>query len=152
MGNSLQGTDTGKGQFSKLVNSEFQLLLDLNESPGATYKDDASKKKGILQLGVTDNTTYKEMDLTTGKTEVGIEKSAIKINVGSIEKIMKEGGTFSGQDLKGLSLDEIIGAVFGHEIEHTTAENVKQKDPEPPAHEISAEIIKETKDKKDEQK
>jgi len=151
LGNSLQGTEKGRTQFSKLVNSESPITTTLNESPGPTYKDDASKKKGVLQLGVTENTTYKDMDLKTGKTEVGIEKSDIKINIGSIEKILKEGGTMSGEDLKGLNLEEVIGAVFGHEIEHTTIENVKAKDPEKPAHEVSAEIIKATK-KEDEKK
>ncbi|WP_221417884.1 RHS repeat domain-containing protein, partial [Fulvivirga kasyanovii] len=152
LGNSLQGTNSGKRQFSKLVNSEAPITTILNESKGPTYKDKESEKKGILQLGVTDVTTYKEINFKTGKSEIGVDNSEIKINLGSILKIMEDGGTFSGEDLKGLSLEEVIGAVFGHEIEHTTQENVNVKEPEEPAHDISAEIIRETKDQNDEKK
>jgi RHS repeat-associated protein len=151
LGNSLQGTATGKGQFDKLVNSDHPISTEVNQGSEPVYND---KAKGVLQLGKTDNKTEKELSLEGGKMKVegvSVTESKITINVASIEKIGKEGGTMSGVELKGLSFDQILGAVLGHEIEHTTKENAslpaKGKDDEAAAHEVSKKILTETKDK-----
>lgn len=151
LGSSLQGTETGKAQFGKLVNSDHPISTVVNQGSEAVYND---KAKGVLQLGKTDNKIEKEVSLVGGKMKVEgvtVTESKITINVSSIEKIAKEGGTFSGVEVKGLKVDQVLGAVLGHEIEHTTHENAslpaKGKNEEAAAHEVSKQILNETKRK-----
>jgi RHS repeat-associated protein len=151
LGNSLQGTSTGQGQFSKLVNADHPITTEVNMSD----KVEVNPKTGGITTGDTKNTRDSYMDLATGKVdEVDVKKSEIKINVASMEKLMEKGGTFSGESVKGLTFDQLLGAVLGHEIEHTTDANniidANKQDAEKPAHDVSRQIIQETKKKKDE--
>jgi RHS repeat-associated protein len=108
LGNSLQGTTTGKQQFSKLVNSKSPIAITLNEAPGITYNDEQSKKEGKPQLGKTDPHVQTELNTDTGKSEVSVEKSEITINLGSI-KATEKGGDFSGEDVTGIGVEDLKG-------------------------------------------
>jgi len=69
---------------------------------------------------------------------------------------MEKGGTFSGESVKELTFDQFLGAVLGHEIEHTTDANnivdANKQDAEKPAHDVSRRIIQETKKQKEDEK
>jgi hypothetical protein len=118
--------------------------VKINNSPEVVYSD---KSQGKVQAGKTDNEGYKEID-ENGKVVGTIEKSTITLNFESIDKTETVGNT----DVKGMSFNEKLGAVLGHEVEHTTDENytlsVTGKDAEAPAYKVSDKIIAETKSNK----
>lgn len=153
LGESLQKTNTGKEQFQKLVNSKHPIDVKLNNSSEVTYS-----KNGKVEFGKTDNKGYTEMEFGSGapKPVSTVEKSTITINLESIEQVSKNGGSFGPSDVTGLTFDELLGAVFGHEIQHTTNESfnldTRGKDSEVPAYKVSDKIILETKEKKNDEK
>jgi hypothetical protein len=89
----------------------------------------ASKNKdGSYDLGVTTTKSNVATDAFTGKVEeVQIVSADIKINVANIEAVMKglDAGTIKNDNLKGLNFDEMLAVTVGHEIDHTTKDNVK---------------------------
>jgi len=120
IGSLLQSTETGKKQFDKLVNSPQDTEIKLDNGKGP---------KG--QAGNTDNgNPGLEMDITTGKIDGAVtEKSTITVYMGTVGELAdadKNGniGWLNGTSVEGLSFDQILGAVVGHEIDHTTSENM----------------------------
>jgi RHS repeat-associated protein len=150
LGNSLQGTKTGQEQFSKLVNSEAKVSTKLSFSSEIVYTD---KETGRVSCGNTEKTIATEFGGEDG-IKHKVESAVITINVATMEALIENGGTFSREEVGDLTFDEFLGAVFGHEIEHTTDENAKLSatggDSEKPAHEVSKDIIVETKENKKE--
>lgn len=120
IGNALQATKTGKEQFDKLVNSEQVIEIVIKNEKGP---------KG--QAGGTNNgeVAY-ATDMETGKIEdVEVTKSTINIYMGTVGDLAdaeKNGaqGKLNGTPVDGLNFTQILGAVVGHEIEHTTKDNV----------------------------
>lgn len=88
-------------------------------------------KKPEGEAGKTKNTGVAVgTDITTGKIEdATVGKSTITVYMGTIGELadaQKNGnvGKLNGTSVDDLSFTQIIGAVVGHEIEHTTTENV----------------------------
>jgi RHS repeat-associated protein len=144
-GGSLQGTATGGEQFSKLVNAKHPIEIKANFDSKIVYSDKAKTK---VEYGKTDNERITEFDISTKQVEVTMEKSTIAINIETIDQAAKKGGTFGKMNITNMTFDEILGAVLGHEIEHTTPENNKisatGRDAEAPAYKVSDRIINET--------
>lgn len=120
IGNALQATATGKEQFNKLVNSTQTIEIKLDNGVGP--KGEAGKtNNGTVAVGT---------DMATGKIEeVSVEKSTITVYMGTVGDLAdadKNGmiGKLNGTPVTGLTFTQIIGAVVGHEIEHTTTDNV----------------------------
>ncbi|MGH2667122.1 hypothetical protein [Flavobacterium sp.] len=123
IGNALQATTTGKEQFNKLVNSAQPTEIILDNGKGSD--GDAGKTKNSdVAVGV---------DMATNKIEeVSIGKSTITVYMGTVGDLAdaaadKTGavvGKLNGTPVTGLSFTQIVGAVVGHEIEHTTPSNV----------------------------
>lgn len=120
IGNALQLTATGRAQFDKLVNSAqpTEIVLDNGKGP-------------IGEAGKTKNINPSmEIDLGTGQATGGqAEKSVITVYMGTIGDLAeadKNGnvGKLNGTPVNGLNYNQIVGAVVGHEIEHTTSDNI----------------------------
>jgi hypothetical protein len=128
-GEALRKTETGKKQFDKLVNSEVQVKVLFD--PGR-HKDKDGKTTNVF--GKTDNGEVQITTDTKGKAVDAkvLEGSTITIYKGMIEKAVADNNdpnvptvpTLYDKSIEGLSYFEIGGAVFGHEIEHTTKENI----------------------------
>ena len=121
LGNSLQSTATGKEQFNKLVNSEQPITVEINFGSEPVISSD-----GGIQMGITTNNYQAGSDLQGNVEDVMLENSNITINIASIEKVEKDLKTpsFSKSPYKGLNFEQLLGVTFGHEIEHTTKENI----------------------------
>lgn len=145
----MQSTPTGKEQFNKLVNSAQPTEIVLNNGKGP---------KG--EAGKTDNgKPGLYMDMQTGKVDgVEVEKSTITVFMGTIGALADaeaQGnvGKLNGTSVEGLSFDQIIGAVVGHEVEHIQTDNIilqetgatlQQIEAKPTA--VSNKIIEESRD------
>jgi hypothetical protein len=115
---ALMLTETGQKQWDKIYNSDRQATMEI--STEEAYKSDSGKLiiggqegDGELALGVA--LKHMEKNSETHSIEVSDDPINIIIFTGSIEK-----SNFA----KGLTMLEAIGAVAGHEIEHTTEQNV----------------------------
>lgn len=73
----------------------------------------------------TDATITYDMSGNISVEDSKVKSSDITINVESIEYVMQNIDDFASEHgyLKGLSFDEVLAVVVGHEIEHTTLEN-----------------------------
>ncbi len=160
---SLNMTDTGKSQFSKLVNSNIptETILDNKTSP-------KSKTGGLILANVVPTGVMEvtEVDTASGKSEVvdaTVDKMTITFFLKNIDKVVSDANdgdsnqpTGYGKVIPaGTTFSELIGAIFGHEIEHTTIVNVITEsnggDVEKLPTEISNKIINETSEKKNRQ-
>ncbi|PKV49578.1 RHS repeat-associated protein [Aquimarina sp. MAR_2010_214] len=119
---SLRQTEEGEAQFQELVTSEAQIQVELDsDSPIKT-----DKKTGNVIAGETNNSEV-EQDLKTGdvkvlKSKIVLFEKTIDAVVDATENQTVEVG---GESINGLNFSEVLGSVFGHEIEHTTNENEK---------------------------
>lgn len=149
IGNALQSTKTGKEQFSKLVNSvqPTEIVLNSGEGPKGEAGNTDNGKPGLY------------MDMQTGKVDgIEVEKSTITVFMGTIGALAdaeSQGyvGKLNGTSVEGLSFDQIIAAVVGHEIEHIQTDNIilqetgatlKQIEEKPTT--VSNKIIRESRD------
>ena len=150
IGKALQATATGKEQFNKLVNSgdqDIEIVVKNEKGP-----------KG--QAGGTNNGDVAvATDPATGKVEdVMVKKSTINIYMGTVgatadaEKNRLQ-GKLNDTSVDGLTFEQVLGATVGHEIEHTTKDNVmisiapnsKEQDYEKKPTEVSNKIISESR-------
>ena len=163
MGDQLQKTETGKAQFGKLVNSKQKINVKLDES--TPIQKDAD---GRITLGDTpikfDKTTNKK-DKTQAAI-VDVKSADISLLINGIDAVMgdakKNGSSPVGNETitSDMSFLEVLAIVLGHEIEHTTKENVTTavnqggEAAETAAEKVSDNITKETKEakKKEEKK
>ena len=104
---ALNQTKTGLEQWNKAYNSKNR--IEMNIVTKRLYSDTGKKS-----LGQCDQALIFDYKTASTKKSNGI----MKINLSLVN--IKE--TLHGEN-KGLSLIEAIGAVAGHEIEHTTEEN-----------------------------
>jgi RHS repeat-associated protein len=130
MGDALRKTDAGRAQFNKLVNSGKEITVNINN--GTDVKKD---KEGNYVMGQTKPTDYDvdphlEEPASSRKYEAKVYKAEITINVATIaaayDDEQKTGDAlFANVNLgKNVSFTDVLGAIFGHEIEHTTDKNL----------------------------
>lgn len=154
---SLNQTTTGKSQFNTLVNSSYPIetIIDKTNAP----KD--SKGKLIFGSTVPDALIATDLSGKVDEESTTIKKSIITffdINIKLLDDALNDGKTNTGGNLYGTKLDEkfnfsdLIGIIFGHEIEHTKKENIIVEanggNAEEEPTNISNQIIKETKENK----
>lgn len=154
---SLNQTTTGKSQFNTLVNSSYPIetIIDKTNAP----KD--SKGKLIFGSTVPDALIATDLSGKVDKESTTIKKSIItffEVNIKLLDDALNDGKTNTGGNLYGTKLDEkfnfsdLIGIIFGHEIEHTKKENIIVEanggNVEEKPTNISNQIIKETKENK----
>jgi hypothetical protein len=120
IGNALQATATGREQFNKLVNSAQPTEIILDNGKGPT--GEAGKTKNTDVSVATDMSTGKIEDAAVGKSTITVYMGT----VGDLADAEKNGnvGKLNGTPVDGLNFSQVVGAVVGHEIEHTTVSNV----------------------------
>ena len=122
--NALNLTDTGRKQLDKLINSDTNVSITISERT-----DIQSGKSGKAYCyGTTVQGNFNKNDnygtyYKNGK--FGIKEASITINRGTIKEGIKKG---SGLKHEGLTENQAIGAVAGHEIEHATNKDEINKD------------------------
>jgi hypothetical protein len=120
-GDALMLTETGSKQLSKMVNSDNFIATKMNYSEDIVTRERSGKT--TLVLGST-RPGRAVFDINDNRAELSNDKSHpinITINMNTVLKAMEE-----GREVSGLSLPEAVGAVAGHEIEHTTEENMQK--------------------------
>ncbi|MBI2420252.1 MAG: RHS repeat-associated core domain-containing protein [Ignavibacteriales bacterium] len=121
--NALAMTKTGGLMLDQVVKSKIKVHLDISDKTVIRKEGD----KTIFRLGETiqgnfnpkDN--YGQFQNTNGS--IGIKEASITINEGSINTFMEKSSKAAG-----LTVDQVIGAVAGHEIVHATDESEINKD------------------------
>ena len=113
VGNAMLKTRTGQERLNAMFYNDEKISI--------TLSSDIVIEKGGYSLGQNERTGQK-LSKDNGSIKVGEHK--ITINKGSIEKLISQD---AGENpLKGLTMDQAIGAVAGHESVHTEKENTKQ--------------------------
>ena len=120
IGKDLQRTKKGKEQFNKLVNSEQPTEINLADGKHPTKP---------TAMGSTDSGNPKiNNDLEGKPVDADVKKSVITVYTGRINEMLGMAEDYNlsmyGKSINGLSFNEIVSAVVGHEIEHTTTENI----------------------------
>lgn len=159
IGNELQKTAQGKEQFDKLVNSTQTVEIIMEE--GRHPKDDWVTGQTINSTDGLDGKLSISTDEKGNIVSAEASKSTIHVYTESIKEVMKTSKDgYEGDErgigptsVKGLSFNQVVSAVLGDEIEHTTKSNmlVAIKDPanrETVPRQISTNIIDQTNAKK----
>jgi hypothetical protein len=130
MGDALQKTEAGKTQFDKLVNSGKEITVIVNNSPGVIKDKDGAYVLGQAKPTDFDVDPHLEVAPELRKYEAKVFKAEITINASTVaaafDDEQKTGDALFG-DLnlgKNVTFTDALGAVFGHEIEHTTNNNL----------------------------
>jgi len=106
---ALMETKTGREQWAKAYSSDSRINMSIAEKK--LYDND-----GTPALGITSAITFKPEEARYVAKDI----MTINISLGQINE------SFDGKN-KGLTLRQAIAATAGHEIEHTTKENVTLK-------------------------
>jgi len=155
LGKALQATATGKKQFDKLVNSDVKVRVIFDEGK---HKDEKGNETNAA--ATTNNGPLKfDRDEKGVATDVKIEEgSTITIFKGQINEMVAmnkdpnsdEAAALDGKSVQFLNFIQIAAVAFGHEIEHTTKENILtvdksgKKEAENQARKVGQKIIDET--------
>lgn len=155
LGNALQETATGREQFNKLVNSDIPttVIIDTQNSP----KDENGKMiAGETGPILSKNGNVAQIKDDTGKV-VGLKPAGFEItlyskNAGALIDGNTEGGAvvYAKELPSSITFTQLMGVIFGHEIEHATPKDLlhgykNPSDEEGPATKISDKIIDELK-------
>ena len=154
MAKSLNGTEAGRAQFGKLVNSDVPTTATLDKENSPVDPD-----TGGLILGLTEPVLSKNGNVKQDKDKAGnvvgwrpegFTITLFEKNIDSATKDVKSGaGEVYGKEVpKGTTFSQIIGITFGHEIGHANPKDLMYgaKNPskaEVPATNISNQIIDE---------
>lgn len=143
VGNSLLKTNTGT--------ERLNYMLKHDENISITISPDVVREGGGYSTG---NNTRTGTQLHSDGS-ITVKEHKITINEGSISKLIDSNA--GENQLKGLSMEEAIGVVAGHESGHTEKENTRQSyennykeanhDLEKKPNEIDVKIVEELKNK-----
>jgi hypothetical protein len=144
VGNAMMGTNAGTKHLNEMLSPATQKISI--EISSDTKRDDNN-----YDTGLTSNKAGKD-----GKGNLIVQESKITIYEGSIKELTREQA--GNNQLKGMTMDEAISVVAGHEKGHTEKNNIKQSyenkvegtnhDVEARPIEIEKEIINELNKKK----
>lgn len=122
--NALNMTDAGKGQLKKLEQSSINVKLNISAESKIEKKDDGTH----YTYGETVQGNYNSKDNYGKKVNAdgtyGIKEASITIYEGTITA----DATTKDPKHPGLTTDQAIGAVAGHEIGHATDKGEINKD------------------------
>jgi hypothetical protein len=125
VGNDLLLTKTGTGQLDKLINSDIKVKVNISEQANITKTSDGqfNYTYGGTRQGSTDKQDNYGISIDKdGK--YSIKEASITVYAGTITEDAKT----SNPKHAGLTTDEAIGAVAGHEIVHATDKEEINKD------------------------
>lgn len=124
--NALGKTAIGIKQLKQLISSDVKVKLNISSE---TSNSTNSKGQATYEYGHTIQGNSNEKDnygkVTNADGTYGIKEASITIYEGSIKEGIKDG---SGLKHEGLTTDQAIGAVAGHEIVHATDKTEINKD------------------------
>lgn len=124
--NALALTESGKKQLNQLIKSEIKVKINVSEETKTRTTSDgktAYTYGETIQGNSNEKGNYGKYEDKNGN--YAIKEASITIYEGSINESVKVG---SGLKLEGLTLDQGIGAVAGHESVHGTDRNEINKD------------------------
>ncbi len=115
--NALNLTATGRTQLKQAIGSDVKVKMNISQDTKVETKSDGVYNTyGETQQGNTNSPpTYGQYRNPDGT--MGIKEASITIYEGTINKGIQEG---SGLKHEGLTMEQAIGAVAGHEIVHAT--------------------------------
>jgi hypothetical protein len=114
VGNAMMMTNKGTERLNAMMSNKTSISIKL--SP------DARVEGKSLVAGKVNNVKFTVKD---GKVDV--KSLDLNIYEGSIKDLTNPNGTYYDPKIDGLTLDEAIGAVAGHESEHTETSNIQQQ-------------------------
>jgi len=123
--NALALTESGKKQLNQLITSDIKVKINVSEETKTRVNTEG---KTVYTFGETVQGNNEKPTYGTyqdKKGNYGITEATITIYEGSIKESVKEG---SGQKHDGLTLEQGIGAVAGHESVHATDKAEINKD------------------------
>jgi hypothetical protein len=152
LGRALQQTSTGSEQFTKLVNSDVKTYVSID-------KVNQPKENGKMIAGettpiVSESGNVGQVKDETGKV-VGLKPEAFEVIIyqKNVEELIDSntngGAVVYGKELPtSTTFSQLMGVIFGHEIEHATTKDLlygykNPSDDEGPATKISDKIIDE---------
>jgi RHS repeat-associated protein len=124
MGNELLNTIKGAEQFNKLVNSSQKIKIKFDKE--TKLLDDEGKPVAGLTVPISDIT----FDLNTKTKDANVTSAEITLFEYGIDFVMEGAKTNKPPDYsitKNMSFLDVIAVILGHEIEHTTNDNVNIK-------------------------
>jgi hypothetical protein len=115
--NALNLTDAGRAQLRTVLSSDVKVKMNISqETKIETKADGVHRTYGETQQGNPNSPpTYGQYVRQDGT--MGIKEASVTIYEGTINKGIQEG---SGLKHEGLTMEQAIGAVAGHEIVHAT--------------------------------
>jgi RHS repeat-associated protein len=128
LGEALRKTATGRKQFDKLVNSELKVKVIFEEGRHKDGKETtnaaASTDNGKLTLPRNDKGEATNV-IREGDPTITIYKGMInKMVADNNDPKVEEAWSLYGKSVQFLNFIQIAAAAFGHEIDHTTKENI----------------------------
>jgi len=124
--NALNLTDAGRGQLKSAMGSDIKVKMNISQETKTETKADGSTGYtygGTIQGNMKESDNYGKKVNADGT--YGIKEASITIYEGTIKEGIKEG---SGLKHEGLTMEQAIGAVAGHEIVHGTDKAEINKD------------------------
>jgi RHS repeat-associated protein len=123
--NALNKTDAGRAQLKSVISSSVHVKINIsNETEISKINNKMSYQYGNTNQGNSnENDNYGKFVNADGT--YGIKDATITIYEGTIKEGIKEDSRLK---LQGLTLDQAIGAVAGHEIVHATDKAEINKD------------------------
>ena len=123
--NALNMTETGRGQLQQMISSNIKVKINVSEKTVVRQRDG----KNVYTYGRTIQGNNNEKD-NYGKTKnadgtYAVKEATMTVYEESIKEAAKEG---SNSKLEGLSTEQGIGAVAGHESVHATDKAEINKD------------------------
>lgn len=155
LGKALQQTATGREQFNKLVTSDVKTYVSIDKVNTPADEDEkmiAGETTPIVSKSGKVAQVKDEAGKVVGMKPEGFEITIYQKNVESlIDGNSKGGAVVYGKELpKETTFSQVMGVIFGHEIEHATPQDLLygMKNPnkeEVPATNVSNKIIEELK-------
>ena len=124
--NALNLTDAGKAQLKQAIGSDIKVKMNISQDAKIEKKEEGSTSYtygGTIQGNMNESDNYGKKVNADGN--YGIKEASITIYEGTIKEGIKDG---SGLKHEGLTMEQAIGAVAGHEIVHGTDKAEINKD------------------------
>lgn len=123
--NALNLTDAGRAQLKSAIGSDIKVKMNISQDTKIEKVDGGTSYTygGTIQGNMNEKDNYGRKVNADGT--YGIKEATITVYEGTIKEGIKEG---SGLKHEGLTMEQAIGAVAGHEIVHGTDKAEINKD------------------------
>lgn len=122
LGNTMLQTTTGTERVNAMMNNSSKINIVINTNEGVTMGSN-----GLLAGKVTPLNAYSEEVKGQDVRKLTVPEFSLTIYEGSVKEMLNEKSIYHDSNYTGLTMEEAIGAIGGHESEHTEASNVQQQ-------------------------